>query len=420
MRTTTTLISSTIFFAAAIACGGATQSAPDSGTNDDAGQAQPDATPTPDASAPDVDNGSPSATYPAFKIDAPQVVSLGGPTLATPKLVPVYFANDDASFTAQLTSFMTKLGESAFWLPAVSEYGVGAISSATAVQLTDNAPASIDDADIQTWLASKIDDKTLPAPDANTIYAIYYPDGTTVTLQNETSCDTFGAYHNNITYTTGDVAYAVMPRCNGWGGSVLDTTTSAASHEFIEASTDPFPQTNTAYGQADDNHIIWEYILGGGETGDMCAQFAASYVTPSDLGFTVQRAWSNAAAEAGHDPCQPADKTPYFNSMPVLKDKISIGGGATKGVHIPIGSSATIEVDLFSDADTGAPWTVSASDTSGAGSISFAWDRTTGQNGEKLHLTITAVKKSQYGASGFTIKSKLNGRTTSWFGLVGN
>ena len=415
----TTLIASTIIFSAAIACGGSTLTNPDAGTNEDSGQPPPP--PPPDDAGPDVDNGSPSTTYPAFKIDAPQVVSFGGPTLAAPKLVPVYFANDDTSITAQLTTFMSKLGASSFWLPAVSEYGVGAISSTDPIQLTEDAPTNIDDDTIQTWIASKIDDATFPAPDANTIYAIYYPDTTNISLQGEQSCQSFGAYHNNFTYKTGDVAYAIMPRCDGWGQSVLDTTTSAASHEFVEASTDPYPETNTAYGQVDDDHILWEYVLGGGETGDMCAQFSASYVSPSDLGFVVQRSWSNASAKAGHDPCQPSDKSPYFNSMPVLNDKISIGGqGSTKGVHIPVGSSGTIEVDLFSDAPTSGPWTVSASDTSGAGAITFDWDRTTGQNGEKLHLTINAVQKTQYGAAGFIIKSKLNGRTTSWFGLVGN
>ena len=419
----TTLIASMLFFGAAIACGGSAPSTPDAGNGgDDAGQTEPDAAPAPDAGGPVVDNGTPSTNYPAFKVDAPQVVTFGGPTLVAPKLVPVYFANDDTTFTAQLTTFMNKLGASAFWLPAVSEYGVGALSSAAPIQLKDDAPATIDDANIQTWLASKIDDGTLPPPDANTIYAIYYPDGTTVTLgSNGTSCQDFGAYHDNITYKAADVAYAVVPRCSGFGSSVLDATTSAASHEFIEASTDPYPQTNTAYGQVDDAHILWEYVLGGGETGDMCAQFSASYVKPTDLGFLVQRAWSNTAASAGHDPCQPADHSPYFNSMPVLKDDISLGGqGTTKGVHIPVGSTGTIEVDLFSDADTGGPWTVSASDTSGAGAITFSWDRTTGQNGEKLHLTINAVQKTQYGAAGFIIKSKMNGRTTSWLGLVGN
>ena len=34
----------------------------------------------------------------------------------------------------------------------------------------------------------------------------------------------------------------------------------------------------------------------------------------------------------------------------------------TKGVTIPVGNSKTIEVDLFSDADTGGPWTVAADD----------------------------------------------------------
>src|SRR4051794_20999956 len=62
-----------------------------------------------------VDNGMPSDTYPAFTIDAPRALSLGGPVLATPHAVPIYFANDDAAFTAQLATFLHNLAASTFW-----------------------------------------------------------------------------------------------------------------------------------------------------------------------------------------------------------------------------------------------------------------------------------------------------------------
>jgi len=95
-----------------------------------------------------------------------------------------------------------------------------------------------------------------------------------------------------------------------------------------------------------------------------------------------------------------------------------------KGVHIPVGQSKTIDVDLYSDADTGGPWTVSAQDLNalmGApAALSFAFDRTKGQNGEKLHLTIKATKATQFNASVFFLISKLGGRTNLWLGLVGN
>jgi hypothetical protein len=46
----------------------------------------------------------------------------------------------------------------------------------------------------------------------------------------------------------------------------------------------------------------------------------------------------------------------------------------------------------------------------GAAELSFAWDKTTGHNGDKLHLTVTRIKAgSLLGASEFGIASKVNG-----------
>src|SRR5262249_43709259 len=103
------------------------------------------------------------------------------------------------------------------------------------------------------------------------------------------------------------------------------------------------------------------------------------------------------------------------------------GSITTKGVTIPVGQSKTVEVDLFSDGDTGGPWQVTADDLlfkyyGNYGlpqTLSFAWDRTQGVNGEKLHLTVTVTAASIIGGGhAFMITSSKGGRQTVWPGLV--
>ena len=406
--------------------GGGAADTSDSGTGDtDAGKVAVDA-------GPPVDNGAPSTTYPAFKVDPPQVTTQHGPVLAAPKIVPVYFNHDDTAFTGSITTFLDKLPGSTYWGPAETEYGVGKISVTDPVQLTDDAPTSIDDSAIQTWLAGEIATPPTgwPAPDANTIYALFYPSATTsITLGQGggTSCQDWGGYHQDILVGgSTHVAYAVIPRCPDFDGFTgLNAVTAAASHELIEASTDPYPINAPAFGNLDDAHIIWQFLLGGSEVSDMCAQSLSSYYSPPDIGSIVTRSWSNASAKAGHDPCVPTDGTPYFNSMPVLGESVNVGGQFnSKGVKIPVGSSKTIEVDLFSDAATSGPWSVDVTDSATlqgqTPELEFSWDRTSGVNGEKLHLTITVDKASQYNAEGFIISSTLGDRTNTWVGLVAN
>jgi hypothetical protein len=313
----------------------------------------------------------------------------------------------------------------------------------TPVVLTEAAPATIDDSAIQTWLAGKLNssDPAWPAADANTLYMIHYPASTSITLasqgQTAHSCQEFGGYHNSAALANGTQAsYAVIPTCSGIipGLNGLDELTGSASHEIVEAATDPTPEVNgmQAYGQVDDAHLIWELALGGGEVGDMCAQFPGVFTKWSDLNYTVQRSWSNQSASSYHDPCVPElPGEVYFNSAPVLNDNVNIQGvGTLKGVQIPVGSSKTINVQLFSEAATGGPWNVQAMDLSqlmgGTASLGFSWDATSGQNGQTLHLTIDAISQGQYGVGVFIIFSYMgNSPQTStnqhwWVGLVGH
>jgi hypothetical protein len=211
----------------------------------------------------------------------------------------------------------------------------------------------------------------------------------------------------------------------------MDQVSMEASREIIGAATDPLPTDGPAFAAVDPDHLGWG-MVDGVEIGDMCA--TSSGLTPSGLTSLVQRAWSNAAAAASHDPCEPQGTSPYFNSAPVLEDTIQLTGspsGSTKGASIPVGSSKTVELDLYSDGPTSGPWTVSAQDLTSrladAGpALSFSLDNTQGRNGDKLHLTIHALSASPLGVAPFLIVNELGGPVdagsarTTWVGIVGN
>ena len=380
-----------------------------------------------------VDGGPPDVLgFPADHPAAPRAVSEGGRVLSTPRLVPIVFAGDP--WAGQLATFVSTMASptaASWWTAAGSEYGVGLPTSAPLITVAETPPTAIDNDAIATWLSGKLDG-THPefgAADPTAIYTIFYPETTSITLMGSASCTDFGGYHNQATLASGtSVAFAVLPRCSGFvpGATDFEGVTAATSHEWIEAATDPFIFTKAAFDLPDGDHLAWR-IFPGTEVGDMCSDQQTSFYM-SSIGYELQRIWSNSAAAASHDPCVPASGAVYFNSAPVLTDDVTIDFGegkgpeATKGAKIAIGASKTIEVDLFSDAPTSGAWTVQAFDIGallgGTPSLSFSWDRTSGKNGDKLHLTIRVTGDGFGGGSEFAIRSTLGTTRHYWYGLV--
>jgi hypothetical protein len=221
------------------------------------------------------------------------------------------------------------------------------------------------------------------------------------------------------------VAYVAMPRCAtfpaGTGGLVLaglDPVTAGASHELIEAATDPFADLDPAFATVDADHIAWAVALGGGEVGDLCAGDSASFVKFPELPYVVQRSWSNAAAAAGHDPCVPTvTKDPYFAAAPVPVDTVAGPGVSTTGVLVAPGTPRTIDLDLFSDGPLAGPMTVQAREVRpGMSNLSFQLDRAAGENGDTLHLTISASHVVQGRA--IAIEATVGAVHHSWYALV--
>lgn len=409
------------------ACGGDdTSAAVDAGVDATRSDAGVDATAS-DGGDGGVDNGEASTTYPAYRPSVPQIVKGTGSVMAAPKVRPVYFAGE--TLATQIDTGTAAWLASPTWTAQTSEYGVGA-ATLSSITLTESPPSMLTDAQIQAWLQAKLGapvgdagadagdggaDPAFGATDSATLasemFLLFYPAGTQITFGGSQSCSSFGSYHSSTSVLGKNVAYAVIPRCS----ATLPALEANVVFETIAIATDPYPTVAPAYDGFDPDHTAWTAVGFGSEVAHPCSQLAGVTL---DGGFVASRTWSNAAIAALHDPCLPVDGTPYFASVPIMTDVVhATANVATKGVKVAVGQSKTIEVQLFSDGPTSGPWTVSAKIAPGSPpNATFAFDRTTGQNGEKLHLTVTATAA---GTTAFIVTSTLGTRHTFWAGFVG-
>jgi hypothetical protein len=363
---------------------------------------------------------------------APQVVMNGGPILAAPEIVPIFFAGD-SDMQGQVEVFLQALAASSYWTAVVGEYGVAAPTVMPTIVSTETPPTT-DDA-LRGLLESYFAPPPIfelttqppdgwPRPNANTVYVVFLPAGVTLSAGTSVSCRDFGAYHDET--ADARIVYALVPRCPTMHAPI-DAITPALSHELIEAATDPHPQSKPGWIGVDDIDAVWDFTPGP-ELGDMCEYIAAAYQRLVGE-HVVQRTWSNASAAAGHDPCVPTLGTAYVAAAPAL-DVITFafpGGGSTKtrGIAVPNGESRTVDVQLFSDATT-VDWAIVAQDVASVvqhlpAELEVSLDKPLGNNGDTLRLTIKRLKDGDGGGSEFVVRSRVNGTTNSlWWGLATN
>jgi hypothetical protein len=375
----------------------------------------------------------PASTPPARRAPMPTsfpaVSSFGGPVMRAPRVVPAFFAGDELA--ADLTLAVGRLVGSDYWRKTTSEYGVGPLTASAGIVEGEVAPATTTGDAIIAWLQARFDG-THPEwgdADENAIYTLFYPATTTITADADQSCVTFGGYHGEADVGGKKIVYAVLPRCPaGPGESVMDGVTGALSHELVEAATDPYPLTAPGFANLDPEHAIWGNVMGG-ELGDMCGMSDVTF-RPPELGFMVQRTWSNAAAAAGHHPCvpYPADLV-YFNAAPDLREKVAMdfGDGThadTLGVVVKVGEKKSLDLVLFSDKPVSAPWTVTVTDLpsaeGAAPELAFDLDRKSGVSGDVVRLTITRLRApTSLGGTAFTVLSSAGGHENVWVGFAG-
>ncbi len=387
----------------------------------------------PDAGSSTAEPQPEAAPFPAVAPSAPAVQNAGGTLLSSPRIVPVFFAGETRADA--LDDAISKYVASSAWTASTREYGVGAATVAAAVHVTEALPTQMTTPDLGSWIAMHLDGSHPewgPSDDATiatSVYVLYPPPSTRLLAPQEDASDPMAAslcdslydltgWHWQTTPAPGPappIAFAVVGACSSDATvSVLGAMTATTSHELVEATTDPRFLTAPAYASVDDAHAFWMEVTGGGELADLCNLDASDFVTPLDVGYLVQRTWSNAAAAAGHDPCVPAPAVPYFgvdaDAPDVFHDPFAEAD--VHGVAIPEGQSRTIDVHLFSDAPTG-DWLVTALDpqaqAGGPPMLAFSLDRATGNNGDVLRLTITPLA----GGRGTTALYELDSTSTA-------
>lgn len=320
------------------------------------------------------DPKQPSASaIPALSSSAPAGAHLtyfGGPVISNVEVVVVYWSDKVSSTvtgSGGIVDFYQTVVDSTY-LDLLYEYSTKGVTynngssnqeigHGTAVVTRTINPSqtsgTIDDAAIQTELQNQIAAGNLPAPsldangDSNTLYAVYFPPGMTITQGGSNSCQSGGfcAYHGSSYTKANDntspvFQYSVNPDfspgsgCDiGCGtGSQFQNITSVSSHELAESITDA--QVGFA-GAGNGPPLAW-YDNANGEIADICVTGTAdeqATVTAQGKSVTVQKLWLNTQGACVSGPNASLSLTAMSTSVPT---------GTPLSLTVTVNSTATV------------------------------------------------------------------------------
>jgi len=220
----------------------------------------------------------------------------GGPVLKNISVHPVFW-NANTQFQANISAFYNAVTKSTLW-DMLSQYSAIGRGSGVAGFVDNRTTTSVSDAAIHTELNRLFTAGSLPAPTTSNYYPVHFPSGVTVTAPDGSrSCVVFCAYHGTYVRNGVNVNYGVIPDqgggCAGGCGANaqrVNNMDSVASHELIEATTDPAVGLATVFGPP----LAW-YDRTNGEIGDICNGQQGTTVGSDGVTYTIQLEFSNAA-----------------------------------------------------------------------------------------------------------------------------
>jgi hypothetical protein len=264
----------------------------------------------------------------------PQATTFDGALLSPLRIVTIVAGNDTGA-APTLFAFSDGIGRSRWWSEMQLEYHLATAEAAPGV-MGPPLTADVTDHDVYDYITGAIAGDATLARNGRSLYLLYLPPGITIISDGvaNTNCDHFSAYH--YTFGTRGDNLAVVQWCSQT--DTLDDLTVRASHEIIEAATDPdlnswsLPVVTTYHPWTED---VWSSSELGArvEVGDICE---GTYWYESSRFY--QRVWSNAAARGGGDPCVPGIGEPYYSTT-FDKGWYPLGPGGT--VSIPVVGWAT-------------------------------------------------------------------------------
>lgn len=339
----------------------------------------------------------------------PRVEYLGGPFLRSPRVTTITVTGDDPDLVARLERFGEVDTRTGWWRTVVDGYCaipgdcIGDGQRGTSTRLEVSLPDEVSDVDVAELLARQAQRGRFGPLDADSLLLLYLPERVTLTDAGAGRYCGGGprGLHGALRTDGGPAAYAVVPRCGGEA-----QLTATASHEILEATTNPDPaRRGFAFqgGSADGG-----FTAAGVEPVDPCGLITLdTHRTTIEGGFTVQRAWSNRAAALGHNPCVPAPDRPYVALVP-----------REPAIRLPdVGETTTITVDATADRPTG-PWQVSVMDLAAHHGhepcTQATLNRATAHAGAVARLTVTLQRKQPGDLCFIGLVSTLDRRRDLW------
>ena len=231
-----------------------------------------------------------------------------GPVVHNVQLDVIYWSNQVQS-QAAITGFYDVATNSPY-LDWMAQYAASR-GSLHAQVVDSNAPGVIDDAGIQARLGTLIGGNPGLATTANTVYMLHFPPGMTIKHDGQTLCEpssggcggpgnpcpnsTSCGYHGKFNHAGQQVTYSVIPdmtsgMCNQVCETALsnpfDKTTMVASHELIEAITDP---NLTILGPNE----VADLCENTGNAGDLTGVLTVGGNPSRSVSYQVAKGWSN-------------------------------------------------------------------------------------------------------------------------------
>lgn len=291
----------------------------------------------------------PTSAHPPW----PVLTNAGGGVLDPMKLVTIVSSGDPLA--GQLVPFGSALVASRWWSTVGDDYALGA-ASASAITTASTLPEPAHRTDIETYIENAVAADPGATPDGKTVYMVYLPPDVDVYDDDlgaeNTGCQLYAGTHSayrpvNPDGTLGTARmWALVQRCPAPPPLAVALLTTAASHEIIEAATDPLPDLSWslgALGAQPWTQSPWIASFAG-EAADLCE---GTQITEGD--YTFQRIWSTTAAHGVGDPCVPhLDGVPYVNA--------SVPEG-----WYPLSAGASIDIPITGFGDGPAPdWRISS------------------------------------------------------------
>jgi hypothetical protein len=330
--------------------------------------------------------------------------------LANPQLVPIFYA--DTPNQNEHTTFLHDLINSSVW-SVLAQYGVGAATLKPSIVLPTPAPTQITDTALRALITANAAvwaPANVPVP----FLLIYLPP---TTVHANYVCGT--GYHSAVNIGARSIPFAFITGCDA---------DVVAQHEIMEGSADPVPLTG--YSKLANDVQIWQAMVNNSnaEIGDLCE--LKRFKVPSIPGSVIQPIWSNAAAAAGQNPCQPSESTSsaFFGGVPQLPISLLEASYHTKnqGVVVAPGSSVVVAVKVFSNIPLSTPIRLSARTTASFGNptfinpVTYSFDKAYAHNGDTVNMTISSSAGAFPGVYSFAVYAEQAGLSFSFPGAVAN